>query len=57
MRFGYVMLLSHFIEEKYIEKILKLIDNFKDDRYYSKMSVAWRFQYVILNCPKKLTNI
>lgn len=53
LRFGYVMLLTHFIEEKYIEKILKLIDNFKDDRYYSKMSVAWALSICYIKLPEK----
>ncbi len=53
LRFGYVMLLSHFIEEKYIDKILDLIDNFKDERYYSKMSVAWALSICYIKFPQK----
>lgn len=39
-RFGYVLLLEYFIEEKYIEDIFKLCENYKDE-YYIKMSIAW----------------
>ena len=39
-RFGYVLLLDYFIEEKYIDKIFKLCENYKDE-YYVKMSIAW----------------
>lgn len=39
-RFGYVLLLEYFIEEKYIEEIFKLCSNYKDE-YYVKMAIAW----------------
>lgn len=39
-RFGYVMLLEYFIEEKYIEEIFELCENYKD-HYYVKMAIAW----------------
>ena len=39
-RFGYVLLLEYFIEEKYIEDIFKLCEVYKDE-YYVKMAIAW----------------
>ena len=39
-RFGYVLLLEYFIEEKYIEEIFELCENYKD-HYYVKMAIAW----------------
>ena len=39
-RFGYVLLLEYFIEEKYIEDIFRLCEVYKDE-YYVKMSIAW----------------
>ena len=39
-RFGYVLLLEYFIEEKYIEEIFKLCKNYKDE-YYVKIAIAW----------------
>lgn len=39
-RFGYVMLLEYFIEEKYIDEIFELCENYKDE-YYVKMAIAW----------------
>lgn len=39
-RFGYVLLLDYFIEEKYINEIFELCNNYKDE-YYVKMSIAW----------------
>ena len=39
-RFGYVLLLEYFIEEKYIEEIFALCESYKDE-YYVKMAIAW----------------
>ena len=39
-RFGYVLLLNYFIEDKYIDQIFGLLNENKDD-YYVKMSIAW----------------
>ena len=40
-RFAYVMLLTYFVNDLYIDKCLKQIDKFEDDRYYAKMAAAW----------------
>ena len=39
-RFGYVLLLEYFIEEKYMDEIFELCENYKD-YYYVKMAIAW----------------
>ena len=39
-RFGYVLLLEYFIEEKYMDEIFELCQNYKD-HYYVKMAIAW----------------
>ena len=39
-RFGYVLLLEYFIEEKYIDEIFELSENYQDE-YYVKMAIAW----------------
>jgi len=39
-RFGYVLLLNYYIEDKYIDKIFKLCNNYKYE-YYVKMAIAW----------------
>ena len=41
IRFGVVMLLNYFIEDKYIDKIFQILDGIKHDGYYAKMAVAW----------------
>ena len=39
-RFGYVLLLEYFIEEKYVDNIFELCENYEDE-YYVKMAIAW----------------
>lgn len=39
-RFGYILILNYFIEEKYIDEIFKLCEIYKD-HYYVKMGIAW----------------
>ena len=39
-RFGYILLLDYFIEDKYMDEIFKLCSNYKD-HYYVKMGIAW----------------
>lgn len=53
IRFGFVMLLSHFVEEEYIDKILALVDKFKDERYYAKMAVTWAVSVCFVKFPDK----
>ena len=39
-RFGYVLLLDYYIEDKYIDEIFKLCNNYKNE-YYVKMAISW----------------
>ena len=40
LRFAVVMILDFYVEEKYIDDILKIIDNIKSEAYYTQMAVA-----------------
>ena len=53
IRFAYVMLLNYYLCDEYIDKVLFLIDKFKDDRYYAKMSVAWLISICYIKYPSK----
>ena len=53
IRFAYVMLLNYFLVDEYIDKVLILLDEFKDDRYYSKMAVAWLVSACYVKYPEK----
>lgn len=36
-----VMLMSHFLNDEYIDRVIKVLDSLKCRDYYSKMGVAW----------------
>lgn len=41
LRFAVVMLLDHFVTDKYLEQVLAVFDEIRHDGYYVKMAVAW----------------
>ncbi len=51
IRFAVVMLLFHFIEEKYLDDILLICDIIKHDDYYVKMAVAWTLSMCFVKFP------
>lgn len=53
IRFAYVMLLNYYLIDEYIDRVLNLIDDFNDDRYYSKMAVAWLVSMCFVRYPDK----
>lgn len=53
LRFGIVMLLSYFIEDFYIDKILKILDKVNHEGYYVKMAVAWAVSICYIKFSEK----
>lgn len=53
IRFAYVMLLNYYLKDEYIDRVLLLVDKFKDDRYYAKMGVAWLVSICYIKYPLK----
>ena len=43
IRFAVVMILQYFIDEKYIDKVLKILSKIKNKNYYAQMAVAWAY--------------
>jgi len=41
LRFALVMYLDYFLNEKYIDKVIKNISKIKSDKYYVQMAIAW----------------
>lgn len=41
LRFMIVMILSYYIEEKYLDDNFKIFDNIKSNDYYVEMAIAW----------------
>lgn len=41
VRFSIIMMLDYFINDEYIDKVIKELDKIRHDGYYVKMAVAW----------------
>lgn len=53
LRFGVVMLMSYYIEDKYIDAVLMRLDDIKHEGYYVKMAVAWAISICFIKYPEK----
>lgn len=53
VRFAVVMLLHFYINDEYIDKALKLLDNVDHPGYYAKMAVAWAVSICYIKFPEK----
>lgn len=53
VRFGVVMLLVHFINKEYIDRVIAALDNACQDYYYTQMAVAWALSVCYVNFPEK----
>lgn len=51
-----VCLLSHYLNDDYIEKVLKVLNELNTDDYYSQMGVAWAIATVMGKYPEKCLN-
>lgn len=51
LRFGIVMLLSHFADENHVQEALRLMDGIRHDGYYVKMAVAWAVSVYYIKLP------
>ena len=47
------MLLNYYLRDEYIDRVLRIVDDFKDDRYYSRMAVAWLISICYIKYPHK----
>lgn len=48
-----VMLLSHYLNDDYIDKVIKVLDSLNTDDYYSQMGVAWAIATIMGKYPQK----
>ncbi len=53
LRFGLVILLNYFIEEKYLPLIFKTLDSFKNNQYYAQMAAAWLLSSCFIKFPNR----
>lgn len=54
VRFGIVLLLNFYINDTYIDDILKICDNIKSQEYYVKMAIAWLLSICYVKYKKKI---
>lgn len=52
IRFGVVMLINYYIEDRYIKEVLIRLDDVKHKGYYAKMAVAWAVSICYVKLPK-----
>ena len=55
IRFVLVMLLNYYIEEKYLNKIFKIIENYQYNDYYAHMGAAWLISICYIKYPEETT--
>lgn len=41
IRFAVIMLLNYYLNEEYVDKVIKILDGINHEGYYAKMGVAW----------------
>ncbi|MFA5220318.1 MAG: DNA alkylation repair protein [Bacilli bacterium] len=52
-RFVAVMMLSHYLNDEYIDEVIIWLDRLKNPGYYCKMGVAWAFATIMAKYPDK----
>ncbi len=49
LRFGVVMLLTYYITDDYIDRVLKILTNLSSKDYYAQMGIAWALSMCYVN--------
>lgn len=52
-RFVVVMMMGHFLTDKYIDQVIQIVDQMSDDRYYYRMGAAWLIATMMAKYPDK----
>lgn len=56
-RFGFIMLMCHYMKDEYIDEILALTKSFENHAYYVDMGVAWLISAAMVKFPEKAENL
>ncbi len=56
IRFAVISMLDYFLIPKYIDEVIKILDNISHDGYYVKMGVAWTLAEIGIKYNDKLMN-
>lgn len=54
LRFGAVMLLSHYVDQEHLMQALELFDGIRHEGYYVKMAVAWAVSIYFIKFPEQV---
>ena len=49
-----VTLLSHFLNDEYIDEVIEILDNLKPNTYMSRMGIAWAFATIMAKYEDKM---
>lgn len=52
VRFAVVMLLTYYVDEYYIQDVLRHLDRIQHEGYYVKMAVAWAISICYIHLPE-----
>ena len=55
IRFAVVMYLDHFLNDEYIDRVIKSISKIKSDKYYVQMAIAWLLAESYIKQKEKTT--
>lgn len=53
VRFAVVMLMNYYLNDQYIDKVLKVLNEVKHEGYYVKMGVAWAISVAFVKYEEK----
>lgn len=56
LRFGLVMLLDHFVTERYIDNLYPIMDSIRHEGYYVQMAIAWAISICFIKFPEQTMN-
>jgi 3-methyladenine DNA glycosylase AlkD len=56
-RIAAVLLLSHYLNDEYIDKSIDILISLKHQGYYTKMAVAWAFTSIMCKYPIKCLGV
>ncbi|MBQ9273465.1 MAG: DNA alkylation repair protein [Succinivibrio sp.] len=48
-----VTLLSHYLNDEYLERVIEVLDRLNTERYYAQMGVAWTLATVVGKYPER----
>ena len=48
-----VLLLSHFLNDEYIDRVIVMLDKLYSEEYYAQMGIAWAFATIMGKYPEK----